>query len=196
MPTWTPTPAVNIVSQLFIPSMTVVSTIPLNPFNPASFGMSHIPPSAPSIGSGYIPSTSHPIHYMLAQSGYGIFGIPLPHGGGYNPNQSFNPGSFNMLGGNTTWPGLSAQPMSPKLDTGSLPGIPFLETLNIPNLTKPTNESITHLPQWPPIPTKLPSGIPNFEGNSGEDPSNHIMTFHLWCSLNSLRDDSIRLRVF
>jgi hypothetical protein len=31
---------------------------------------------------------------------------------------------------------------------------------------------------------------------SGEDPNNHVMTFHLWCSSNSLMDDSIRLRLF
>ena len=28
------------------------------------------------------------------------------------------------------------------------------------------------------------------------DPSNHVMTFHLWCSSNSLVDDSIRLSLF
>lgn len=30
----------------------------------------------------------------------------------------------------------------------------------------------------------------------GEDPSNHVMTFHLWCSSNTLNDDSIGLRLF
>ena len=46
------------------------------------------------------------------------------------------------------------------------------------------------------MPTKLPSNIPKFEGKAGECPQNHIMTFHLWCSLNSIIDDSIRLRLF
>jgi hypothetical protein len=30
----------------------------------------------------------------------------------------------------------------------------------------------------------------------GEDPSTHIMTYHLWCSSNSLMDDSVRLCLF
>ena len=45
------------------------------------------------------------------------------------------------------------------------------------------------------MPTKLPSDIPKFEGKAGEDPQNHIMSFHLWCSSNSIVDDSIRLRL-
>jgi hypothetical protein len=48
----------------------------------------------------------------------------------------------------------------------------------------------------PPIPTKLPSDIPKFEGKSGEDPGDHVTTFHLWCSSNSLNDDSVHLRLF
>jgi hypothetical protein len=55
---------------------------------------------------------------------------------------------------------------------------------------------IYHSPVWPAIPAKLPSDIPKFDGKSGEDPNNHVMTFHLWCSSNSLMDDSIRLRLF
>ena len=46
------------------------------------------------------------------------------------------------------------------------------------------------------IPTKLPSDISEFEGKSGEDPSNHVMTYHLWCAYNSLIDDFIRPRLF
>ena len=49
---------------------------------------------------------------------------------------------------------------------------------------------------WPTIPTNLPLDIPKFEGRRGDDLSNHMMTFHLWCSSNSLVDDSIRLRLF
>jgi len=43
---------------------------------------------------------------------------------------------------------------------------------------------------------QFPSDIPKFEGMTGEDPGDHITTFHLWCSSNSLIDDSIRLRLF
>ena len=46
------------------------------------------------------------------------------------------------------------------------------------------------------MPTKLPSDIPNFEGKARECPQNHIMTFHLWCSSNSIVDNSIMLRLF
>ena len=45
-------------------------------------------------------------------------------------------------------------------------------------------------------PHKLPSDIPKFNGNPGEDPSTHAMTYNLWFSSNSLNDDSVRLRLF
>ena len=45
-------------------------------------------------------------------------------------------------------------------------------------------------------PNKLPLDIPKFEGKAGEDPSEHVTTFHLWCSSNSLHEDSIHLRLF
>src|ERR1700734_2981658 len=43
---------------------------------------------------------------------------------------------------------------------------------------------------------KFPSDIPKFEGKPGEDPSNHVMSYHLWCESNSISDDSIHLRLF
>ena len=46
------------------------------------------------------------------------------------------------------------------------------------------------------MPNKFPSDILKFKGKSGEDPSNHVMTHHLWCASNSLVDDSIRLHIF
>ena len=46
------------------------------------------------------------------------------------------------------------------------------------------------------MPNKFPSDILKFEGKSGEDPSNQVMNYHLWCASNSLIDDSIRLRLF
>jgi hypothetical protein len=68
------------------------------------------------------------------------------------------------------------------------PHMPYLASLNIPNLTKLTNDPMLCNPAWP---TKLPSDIPKFEGKAGDDPTNHIMTFHLWCSLNNIMDDSM-----
>lgn len=74
--------------------------------------------------------------------------------------------------------------------------LPFVETLELPNLNRLTNDPIAYTPCWPTIPHKLPSDIPKFNGNLGEDPSNHVMTFNLWCSSNTLNDDSIRLCLF
>jgi hypothetical protein len=72
----------------------------------------------------------------------------------------------------------------------------FLETLDLPDLSRLMNDPIFHSLVWPAIPAKLPSDIPKFDRKSGEDPNNHVMTFHLWCSSKSLMDDSIHLRLF
>jgi hypothetical protein len=74
--------------------------------------------------------------------------------------------------------------------------LPFLATLDLPDLSRLTNDPISHSLVWPIIPAKLPSDISKFDRNPGEDPNNHVMTFHLWCSSNSLMDDSVRLRLF
>jgi hypothetical protein len=63
-------------------------------------------------------------------------------------------------------------------------------------LSRLTNDLIFHSSVWPVIPAKLPSDIPKFDRKSGEDPNNHVMTFHLWCSSNSLMDDSVHLHLF
>ena len=47
-----------------------------------------------------------------------------------------------------------------------------------------------------PLPTKLPSNNLKFEGNNGEDLGDHVTTFHLWCSSNSLNVDLIQLILF
>ena len=73
---------------------------------------------------------------------------------------------------------------------------PFLATLNLPDLSWLTNDPVLHMNGCPTIPTKLPSDIPKFDGRPRDDPLNHVMTFHLWCSSNSLVNDSIRLRLF
>ena len=39
--------------------------------------------------------------------------------------------------------------------------IPFLATLNLPNLSKLINDPIRNSSAWPPIPTKLPSDLPS-----------------------------------
>jgi hypothetical protein len=74
--------------------------------------------------------------------------------------------------------------------------LPFLATLDFPDLSRILNDLIRHSLKWPIIPAKLPSNILKFDGKVGEDPNNHVITFHLWCSSNSLMDDFIRLRLF
>ena len=68
---------------------------------------------------------------------------------------------------------------------------PFLATLDLPNLSHLTNDPILHSPHQPTIPAKLPYDIPKFYVKPREDPSNHVMTYHIWWSSNSLMDDSI-----
>jgi hypothetical protein len=46
------------------------------------------------------------------------------------------------------------------------------------------------------MPTKFLLDIPKFEANPNEDPGDHVTIFHLWCSSNSLKDDSAQLRLF
>ena len=58
------------------------------------------------------------------------------------------------------------------------------------------NDIIMRDPFWLPIPAKLPSNIPTFDGKEGEDPKNHVMNSHIWCSSNSLMDESIHSRIF
>ena len=76
------------------------------------------------------------------------------------------------------------------------PRLPFLATLNLPDLSRLKNDPVAHDLEWSVVPAKLPSDIPKFEGKSGEDPSEHATTFHLWCSSNSLNHDSVRLRIY
>ena len=64
------------------------------------------------------------------------------------------------------------------------PQLPFLATLELPDVSKLTNDPILHNPYWPPIPTKIHGDCPKFEVKSGEDPQAHVMTYHLWCSSN------------
>jgi hypothetical protein len=74
--------------------------------------------------------------------------------------------------------------------------LPFLATLDLLDLSRILNDPIHHSPHCPIILKKLPFDIPKFDGKPREDPNNHVMTFHLWCSFNSFMDDSIQLRLF
>ena len=71
--------------------------------------------------------------------------------------------------------------------------LPFLATFDLAFFSKLINDPIQHDPFWPTILVKLPSCIPNFDGKQAKAPKNNVITFHLWCSSNSMMDDSIRL---
>jgi hypothetical protein len=68
--------------------------------------------------------------------------------------------------------------------------------VNFPYFSRLMNDPVHHDPSWPLVPTNIPSDIPKFEGNTGKDLGDHVTTFHLWCSSNSLNDDFIHLRLF
>jgi hypothetical protein len=85
-------------------------------------------------------------------------------------------GETSSQGGSTTLhnppQGLDTQPTHTMARTNPPLGLymPYLASLNIPNLSKLTNEPILHEPTWTVMPTKLPSYIPKFEGKLIEDP--------------------------
>jgi hypothetical protein len=122
--------------------------------------------------------------------------------------QGYNPWGYYPIRPPQTQPGSSLCGQSAYTPIGFSTGLPpqshqypqvnrqlsFLATLDFPDLSRILNDPIRHSPQWPSIPTKLPSDISKFK--VGEDPNNHVMNFHLWCSSNSLMDDSICLRLF
>jgi hypothetical protein len=149
---------------------------------------SHTPVSDTILGSTLLGST------LLGSNTQGHPSIGSPSQGG---------GSQTSSQGRSTHPPNPSQGTSP-LPTPMMAGtnpppnlpIPYLASLNIPDLTKLTNDPILHDATWPNMPTKLPSDIPKFEGKLGEDHANHVMTFHLWCSSNNIMDDSILLRLF
>jgi hypothetical protein len=133
---------------------------------------SHTPVSATILGSTLLGST------FLGSNTQGNPSIGYPSQGG---------------GSQTSSQGRSTNPPNPSQGVGPLPThtmagtdpslnppFPYLASLNIYDLTKLTNDPILCDATWPNMPTKLPSDIPKFEGKLGEDPTNHVMTFHLW----------------
>lgn len=105
---------------------------------------------------------------------------------GVGPNFGGNPGpqAGNTTSGTATDTTLAA------------PLFPFMASLSLLDFDQLINNSIHHNASWPAMPKNLPLVIPKFEGLAGEDPSNHVRSFHMWCSSNSITDDSIRLRLF
>jgi hypothetical protein len=122
--------------------------------------------------------TSQQMQYLFTGQGHGMYQNPAQQANFFwQPGASQTSCSF--------FPVYSQQPK-----------LPFLETLHLLDLSRLLNDPICHDPHWPPMPTKFPSDIPNFEGKPNEDLGDHVTTFHLWCSSNSLRDDFVQLHLF
>ena len=95
-----------------------------------------------------------------------------------------------------TYGNMGASPSNPQAGTFNAPirpKLPSLETLNFLDLSKLMNDPVRYSSSWPPVPTELPPDIPKFEGKVGDDLGAHVTTFHLWCSSNSLNDDTIHM---
>ena len=185
---------------------------------PPSVSIGHVPSHGPSYGSNYgashIPSYGPYYEQNYQSYGYGYqqptyspnYGFVAPHTQGTpHCNASMQPFMGHMGGGYyPTGQGHGVYRNQPYLNQSSQgvwhrpnqPRLPFLETLNLPDLSILMNDPVSHDPAWPTVPTNLPSNIPKFEGKVGEDPSEYVTTFYLWCSSNSLHNDSIHLRLF
>jgi hypothetical protein len=161
------------------------------------YGMGNPQHKVPSFGGNIHPHMSNPYHVAFSSQATSSGMVPLQPfmnqlGGGYYPTEKFH-GVYQ----NPVWIEISqnqyflrARDHSPQLQ------LPFMATLNLPYLSKFMNDPVCHDPSWPPVPTKLLSNIPKFEGNIGEDPCDQVTTFHLWFSYNSINDDFVRLRLF
>jgi hypothetical protein len=144
------------------------------------------PRSNPAGGNFHNPYQNVPVGMMpnppyMNQTGGGPYNSRQGFGSYQNPRWNAFPNTQSFTGG---WGQMSQ------------PHLPFLAMLNLPDLSNLMNNLVNHDPTWPPVPTKIPSDIPKFEGKNGEDPGEHVTTFHFWCSSNSLNHDSIRLRLF
>jgi hypothetical protein len=122
--------------------------------------------------------TSQQAQHLNVNLGHGFYQNP-----GQQPNFFWQPGASEIPG---SYPPVHTQ--QPKL--------PFMAMFHFPYLSRLLNDPICHDPHWPTTPTKLPSDIPKFEGKPNEYQGNHVTTFHLWCSSNSLRDDYVQLHLF
>lgn len=132
-----------------------------------------------SNGQSYIQNGQHQsYHNGYAHQPYQSYQYQMHYAGMKRPTTQAIP----------SYPGYASSNLNQQL--------PFVATLELLDLNRLKNDPITYAPWWQAIPHKLPSNIPKFNGNLGEDPSNHVMTFHLWCSSNTLNDDSIRLHLF
>jgi len=145
----------------------------------------------------YGPAVQQPIYQYQPYPGYTYQQTQQPQYGLVNPGfpRRYNIPNAIPIPSYPRYPPLRAGLMTQGFRDPNCQ-LPFIATLDLPDLSRLTNDLINYLPFWPPMPNKLPSDISKFEGKPGEAPSNHVMTYHLWCASNSISDDSIRFRIF
>ena len=176
--TYTPTFSMYIpTSRMYIPTYGVShgasQPMTYGPYYGAQYGQVSQP-----YGGGYSQPAYSPNYGFVAPTSQGppYYATSMPPYTGHTGGGHYGQGH----GGNQSYVNQGAVPKPHHAK------LPFLATLNLPDLSRLTNDPVAHDPAWLAVPTKLPSDIPKFEGKPGEDPSEHVMTFHLWCSSNSL----------
>jgi hypothetical protein len=127
------------------------------------------PGATPTGGNIYnphhnIPTGMVPIQPLMNQFGGGFYNSRQGHGAYQNHEWVVIPQHQSSSG---SW-GHIPQPQ-----------LPFLATLNFPDLSRLMNDPVRHDLTWPPVPTKLPSDILKFEGKASEDLGDHVTTFHI-----------------
>ena len=117
----------------------------------------------PSQQGGYaMPYTNQP-----QMGGYTQFPNPM----GQNPQQGMYPyvntlyfrmpyGGFGLNANQYPLNQPTRNPFTPMK-------LPFMATLELPDLLKLTNNPIRHYFAWPPVPVKIPTNIPKFDGKTG-----------------------------
>ena len=144
----------------------------------------------PSQVGGNVPRGHPPTYNSIMHRGNPLFQIDTMPGGNNPRINPFLQWSGQFIGSTqSSWvppPKWENMPWNTKQSQGkqsySTTPIrsPFLSTLNQLDLSWFSNDLVLHLNGWPVIPTKPPSDIPKFDGNPLNDPSTHVMTFHLW----------------
>ena len=195
-----------VISQIRVPPILLACHVPISRSSHVPpRGAPHIPNYGTSHGTshgtpyGYFHGHSYGLQYGKNYQPYGYgypqpayssnYGFVAPHNQGTpHQNASMQPYMGQMGGGyydqghgfysnqpymNQNYQGAWNRPAQPRL--------PFLATLNLPDLQRLMNDPVSHNLAWKIVPNKIPSDISNFEGKAGEDPGEHVTTFHLLC---------------
>jgi hypothetical protein len=132
----------------------------------------------PSQQSGYAaPYTNKPGGYNQYTGQMGS----NPQQGMYQLPNQFYPGmpqgGPGLYGTQYPYPQNAQNPFAPTK-------LPFLATLELPDLSKLKNDPIRHHPAWPLFPVKIPTDISKFDGKTGKTPQ--IISPHTICGASPI----------